>query len=1035
MVEEKKQEPEKQKKPRKRSFLRVLGSVIGWLFVVGLMGVLFAGGAVAGYVTSIVENEPVRSRALIENTVNDNAITGFAYFADGSPIGQLRTEEDRRPVEFKDIPQLVKDAVVSIEDNRFYTHKGVDIKGTARAVKERVLNEPVQTGGSTLTQQLARLTFLSRDKTDNRKVKEMLLAMRMERFLSKDQILTAYLNKVPYGNGSSGYQLFGIKAAAKGIFNINKLDDLNVAQAAYLAGLPQLPSSYSAFNGKGEFDEKAFNRAVNRQHRVLASMLEEGKITQAEYEEAKAFDIKKSLAPRTQKAYVTYPYLMMEVERQASNILMQLSEEAEENAKGTQANSDLMDASRAQLSTGGYRVYTTIDRTLYKTMRSIAEDDSNYLPDSQEKGMEQTAAMMIDNKTGAILGMIEGRDFNTEQMNYATQMKRQPGSAMKPIAAYLPALDSGGIQPASVVDDSPIILKDYSKVFHIPKNSYSGYRGLMTARQALNDSTNTVALKLFNNTVGIEKAWEFSKKLGITTLEEDDYNASTGVLGGLHYGVTVEELTNAYSSIGNQGKFTDAFMIEKIVDSKGNIVYKHEVKPEQVFSEQTAYLMTDMLRTVITNGTGSKVRDTYKKFNEVPVVGKTGSTQNYGDVWFMGYSPDVTLGVWVGYKEQKNTLVGDQRKHAQAIWARIMNEATDVKPDLFPTKTFEKPEGITSKTVSAYSGKLPTALTDRFVTDLFNVKFVPTESDDGIAKAKYITYRGVNYIPQEATPLDMLREQIVIKREKPIDELIIELQNALKVMKGEKRSLESYLPQDAKKGMPSRLDPRTDDGKAPTPPKNVHYSMGSGSVSFNASGSPDVVGYRLFKSVNGSPYTHQGQVVLGDESLVFSGLGADGMFTSYYVVAVDVAGKVSEPSAIVGGTAPGFEVPGDNEANPENDIDNPGDGVTEGEPDIDLELGNKGAATVPSAPGQPTLVATPEGFQATWSGNAPEEEVMVYNIYISPNSDGNYQILGSSKSTEFYYSSGNPIGGTFRVTAVNPIGESAASPAVYFEKK
>lgn len=1035
MVEEKKQEPEKQKKPRKRSFLRVLGSIIGWLFVIGLAGILFAGGAVAGYVTSIVENEPVRSRALIENTMNDNAITGFAYFADGSPIGQLRTEEDRRPIEFKDIPQLVKDAVVSIEDNRFYTHKGVDIKGTARAVKERVLNEPVQTGGSTLTQQLARLTFLSRDKTDNRKVKEMLLAMRMERFLSKDQILTAYLNKVPYGNGSSGYQLFGIKAAARGIFNINNLNDLNVAQAAYLAGLPQLPSSYSAFNGKGEFDEKAFGRAVNRQHRVLASMLEEGKITEAEYQEAKAFDIKASLAPRTQKAYVTYPYLMMEVERQASSILLELSQKAGENVKGTQANSDLLDASRAQLSTGGYRVYTTIDRTLYKTMRSIAEDDSNFLPDSPEKGMEQTAAMMIDNKTGAILGMIEGRDFNHEQMNHATQMIRQPGSAMKPIAAYLPALDSGAIQPASILDDAPIILKDYSKVFHIPKNSYTGYRGLMTARQALNDSTNTVALKLFNNTVGIEQAWDFAKKLGITTLEDRDYSAATGVLGGLAHGVTVEELTNAYSAIGNHGKFNDAYMIDKIVDSKGNIVYKHEVKPEQVFSEQTAYLMTDMLRTVVTNGTASKVRDTYKKFNEVPIVGKTGSTQNYGDVWFMGYSPDVTLGVWVGYREQVNTLVGDQRKHAQSIWARIMNEVTDVKPELFPTKTFEKPEGITSKTVSAYSGKLPTALTDKFVTDIFNVKFVPTESDDGIAKAKYITYRGVNYIPQETTPLDMLREQVVFKREKPLDELIVELQNALKVMKGDKKPLEAYLPQDAKKGMPSKVDPRTDDGKAPTPPKNVHYSMGSGSISFNASGSPDVVGYRLFKSVNGSPYTHQGQVVLSDESLVFSGLGADSMFTTYYVVAVDVAGKVSEPSAIVGGTAPSFQVPGETETTPDDVIDIPDDEeLTEEEPEIDLELGNEGAATVPSAPGQPSLVATPEGFKATWSGNAPEEEVMVYNIYISPNSDGNYQILGSSRSTDFYYTSGNPIGGTFRITAVNPIGESPASPTVYFEK-
>lgn len=1024
MVEEKKQGSGKQKKPRKRSFLRVFGSVIGWLFIIGLTGVLFAGGAVAGYVTSIVKDEPVRSRALIEKTMNDNAITGFAYFRDGSPIGQLRTEEDRRPVEFEEIPQIVKDAVISIEDNRFYTHKGVDIKGTARAVKERLLNEPVQTGGSTLTQQLARLTFLSRDRTDNRKVKEMLLAMRMERFLSKDQILTAYLNKVPYGNGSSGYQVFGIKAAAKGIFNINKLEDLNIAQAAYLAGLPQLPSSYSAFNGKGEFDEKSFNRAVDRQHRVLDSMLKEGKITPAEYREALDFDIKASLAPRTQKAYVTYPYLMMEVERQAADILAQL--ELEDSAVDKKEKKD---EETSDLLTGGYRVYTTIDRTVYRTMRAIAEDDSNFFPDS-EKGVEQTGAMMIDNKTGAILGMIEGRDFNIEQMNHATQMKRQPGSAMKPIAAYLPALESGAIQPASVVDDSPIILRDYSKVYHIPKNAYTGYRGLMTARQALNDSTNTVALKLFNNTVGIDNAWAFSKKLGITTLEEKDYSAATGVLGGLSRGVTVEELTNAYSSIGNKGKFNDAFMIEKIVDSKGNIVYKHEVKPEQVFSEQTAYLMTDMMRTVITNGTGSKVRDTYKKFNEIPIVGKTGSTQNYGDVWFMGYSPDVTLGVWVGYKEQKHVLVGDQRKHAQSIWAKIMNEVTDVKPELFPTKSFEKPEGIISKTVSAYSGKLPTALTDRFVTDIFNAKYVPTEPDDGIAKAKYITYRGVNYIPHESTPLDMLKEQIVVKREKPLDELIKELENALKVMKGERMPLEYYLPQDAKKGMPTKLDPRRDDGRAPTPPKNVHYNIGSGSISFSGSGSPDVVGYRLYKSVNGSPFTHQGQVVLADGNYVFSGLGSDGLFASYYVVAVDVAGNASEPSTIVGTGAPGFTTPDETET--EEDLGTDGE-VIEDVPEDDLDLGSEGITAPPAAPGQPTITATPDGFTVKWSGNAPEEEVIAYNIYYSPNSDGNYQVLGTSKSTDYYYV-GGPMSGTFRVTAVNSAGESPPSPTVYFEK-
>lgn len=1019
MVEEKKQEPES-KRPPKRSIGRKIGSVLGWLFVIGLTGTLFVGGAVLGYVTSIVKDEPVRSRALIEQKMDDNAVTGFAYFGDGSPIGQLRTDEDRRPVKYDEIPKIVIDAVVSIEDNRFYTHKGVDFMGTARAVKQRLLNEPIQTGGSTLTQQLAREAFLNRDKTNNRKVKEILLSFRLERFLSKEQIITAYLNKVPYGNGSNGYKVFGIKAAAKGIFNISDLKKLNVAQSAYLAGLPQLPSAYSAFSGIGEFNEKSFKRALKRQGLVLDRMLEEGKITAAEHKEAKAFDIKKSLAPRTQKAYVTYPYLMMEVERQASKILMELNNPSVDGEQ-TKENGDLMDEARSQLSTGGYRIYTTIDRTIYGSMRKIADDSSNFFPDSETKGKEQTAAMMINNKTGAIIGMIEGRDFKTEEMNYATQMVRQPGSAMKPIAAYLPALDSGKVQPASIVDDSPIILRDYSKGYHIPQNVYTGYKGLMTAREALNNSTNTVALKLFNNTIGIENAWDFSRKLGITTLVKEDDAASTGVLGGLSYGVSVEELTNAYSSIGNEGKFVDAYMIEKIVDSNGKIIYKHEVEPVQVYSNQTAYLMTDMMRTVITNGSGSTVRDSYKHFNQIPVVGKTGSSQNYGDSWFMGYSPDITLGVWIGYKHSVNTLDRPQRTHAQSIWSKVMNEAISLKPDLFPNKEFKKPDGIVSQTVSAYSGKLPSELTDRFVTDLFNAKFVPTDRDDSLAKAKYITYRGANYIPRDGTPADFLKEQIVIKREKPIDELIKELEAAFAVMRGERKPLEYYIPRDANKGMPTKVDPRVDDGRAPTPPKNVVYS--NGVITFSPSGSPDVIGYRLYRSVNGSPFMHQGQIVMADDTKQFTGSGN----ATYYIIAVDVAGKASEPSATVGSTPVIDTQP---EPDKEQDVNTP-DGGTEETPDTNPQ----GPTALPQQPGQPTIQATPEGFTATWSGNPPGDQVSLYNIYYSPNNDGIFQQIGTSQSNEFYFKINAPISGTFRITAVNELGESSASPTVFFEKE
>ncbi|CQR55296.1 transglycosylase domain-containing protein [Paenibacillus riograndensis] len=909
MVEENKKKTVKQRPPR-RSWLRRFGSVLKWMFILGILGILFAGGAVSGYVASIVKDDPVRSEELIQKEVSQNAVTGFAYFRDGQPIGQLRTEEDRRLVQFNNIPQLVIDAVLAIEDNNFYNHKGVDFSGTLRAVKQKLLNESVQTGGSTLTQQLARRVFLSLDRTEDRKIKEILLSLRLERYLSKQEILTAYLNKVPFGNGSNGYNVYGIKAAAKGIFGLDDLDKLNTAQAAYLAGLPQLPSKYSAFNGVGEFNETAFKRAMERQKLVLRRMLEENKITASQYNEALQFDIKGSLAPHTKKAYATYPYLMLETERKAAEILLSLNEGkngvVDPNASAAAAdNNTLLEEARRQLMTGGYRVYTTIDKKVYSAMHSVSEDSANFTKDSKARGKEQTAGMMINNKTGAILGMIEGRDFNIEQMNYATQMVRQPGSTMKPIAAYLPALDAGLIQPAGILDDAPIILKDGGKGFHIPKNANNRYQGLVTARYALNKSLNLPALKLFNEKVGIEKAWAFSKKLGITTIQDDDYKAQTGVIGGLKYGVTVEDLTNAYSSIGNQGAFNDAYMIEKIVDAQGKIIYQHKVNPEQVYSKQTAYLMTDMLRTVITDGTASTVKKNYKHFKDVPIVGKTGSTQNYGDVWFMGYTPDVTLGMWVGYKEQINTLQGDtQKRQAQTLWAKVMNAVIDKQPELFVTKEFAKPEGIVKKTVSAYSGKLPTDLTDRFTTDIFNAKYVPKQSDDGISRARYITYNGVNYLPLDGTPEDFLKEKIVVKRDKPIQDLVKELLAAFKSMK-EHQSLSYYMPEDAKSDFPTEVDPRVDDGNSPTPPSgvNVSYSTGKAVITFNPSGSPDVVGYRLYRSLNGGAYKKQAVLSVG-EGTTFSPGTPSSANASFYVAAVDVAGHETSSGRVAGAVTP-----------------------------------------------------------------------------------------------------------------------------------
>ncbi len=1004
---------------------KIAGFTVLWLILFGVLAGLVGAGAVTGYVASLVNDDPIRDRSLIEEKINENAITGFVYFNDGTPIGQLRTEEDRRPVTYDQIPQTIIDAVVAIEDKNFFTHPGVDTNGLFRAVKQQLLNESVQTGGSTITQQLARRVFLSLDQTSSRKAKEIFLSLRLERFLSKEEIITAYLNKVPYGNGSSGYQVFGIKAASNGIFGIKELENLNIAQAAYLAGVPQLPSLYSAFNGKGDFNEKNFKRAVTRQKLVLSRMLEENKINQTEYEQALAFDLYSSLAKPSEKAYNTYPYLMLEVERQAAELLvLQQNPEFTRDDLKKKENATLIEEARGQLLRSGYKVTTTIDKKVYNLMHEIAENPDNFAPDHPVKGVEQIAAVMLDQKTGAILGMLEGRDFHIEQMNFATQMIRQPGSAMKPIGAYLPAIDKGLIQPASVLDDAPIILKNGGGGYHIPKNSNNRYSGLVTARQALNHSYNIPALKVFLNKVTIKESWAFARSLGITTLVKEDDGAQTGVIGGLKYGTSVEELTNAYSAIANKGVFNDAYLIEEIRDSNNENVYKHEGNPTRIVSEQSAYIMTDMLRTVVTNGTGASIMSQFKNYKNIPVVGKTGTTQNYSDVWFEGYTPDITLGVWAGYEKVIHNLSSDSHGRARAIWAKIMNEVTEAKPELFPTKSFAKPDGLVSMTVSSVSGKLPTDLTKeagKLVTDIFNRKFIPTEEDDALVKVKYISYNGVNYLPKPETPEDLLRESVMVVRETPLDTLVEELQAKLgQVSSQSRRALSYYLPKDAAESAPSKNDPRVDDGAVPNPPANivVENLNNLARITFAPSKQADVAGYRLYRSVNGGSFVKiEASVPTGEDAKFVNYINSSQSY-SYYVTAVDVAGNESAPSesiSIVGGQMdidPNFPDEGD-----------PGDGTYPGFPD---DPNNRSGPTTPSGV---TVQGTDIGVTLSWNANAGSEGVTQYQVWYSTTEHGKYKLLGTTESTSFEYIA--PLSsGWYRVTAVSPFGESSPSAAV-----
>lgn len=1001
-----------------------------WIFILLIIIGVFGGAAAFGYFTSLVKDDIIRDEQMIYEEINKNTLTGFVYFNDEeTQVGQLRGIDRRLIEDLRDVPTVIQNAVVAIEDDEFFTHWGIDVFGFLRAVKQQLLNEPVQTGGSTITQQVARNVFLSLDRSVERKAKELLLAMRLERYLSKPEILLAYLNKVPFGNGSSGYNVYGIKAAAKGIFDIDDLSEIHLAQAAYLAGLPQDPTDYSAFDGYGQFDEEGFNNAVERQRRVLERMLTVGFITEAEYEEALQFDLRASLAESKQKAYATYPFLMIEAERKAAEaLLMQENPELTAEDLRTEEYTQLVNQMREDMLGKGYQIYTTIDQRIYQAMQEIAANPENFVPDHEEKGIEQVGAILIENKTGAILGMIEGRDFYEEQLNHATQMVRQPGSAMKPVAAYLPALESGDVQPASILDDSPIILTDGSKGYHLPRNYNYRYHGLVTARYALNHSLNIPALRLFNEVVGIENAWAFAKDLGITTITESDYHAQTGVIGGLAYGTSVEELANAYASIPNQGTFLDAYMIKRIEDSNGNIVYEHKAEPKQVYSEETAFLMTDMLKTVITQGSGTSILSTFEHYNEFEVAGKTGTTQNSTDIWFVGFSPDVTVGVWTGY-DQPSTVLSDRT--ARNIWSLVMDKSIEASPEFFANKSFETPENVVRRTVSGISGLISNSLVSQYGsvnTDWFNRKYIPTTEDSHVVRTSYVRYKGMNYIPSEDTPKDMIKDGYLFVRDLNIYEILNQIEDILNKMPyslrpkryGVAMKLEDFYPEDLDKTAPQLPLPDDEDNGPPAPPTNLSLKKEGSSyvITFKNSGSEDTIGYRFYRSVNGEPFKwFEGKVVFHGDYPAFYVSQNDDIEYAYYLTAVDAHGNESKPSEVLYANVDGEPVmpplPGEEPVqDSDDDIDNGGDSDNE-------------EVHAPTPPINVQISGDSDAVTISWEANPDYENITKYEIYYSNDPIIPFQQIGWSQSTQFKNIT-PPLEGWYRVVAVNENGDKSA---------
>ncbi|MCQ6274410.1 penicillin-binding protein [Bacillus sp. V3B] len=871
---------------------QILWNLALLFMIVIVLGAAFAGGLGAGYFASLVKDEPLRSYDSMKKDIYNYEETSELYFANDVYLGKLYTDLEREEVKIEDVSQDLINAVISTEDEYFYKHDGVVPKAIFRAIFQEVTNSSIQSGGSTLTQQLIKNQILTNEVSFERKAKEILLALRLEKFFEKEEILEAYLNVSTFGRNSSGRNIAGVQSAAKGIFGVST-KELNLPQAAFIAGLPQSPFGYTPFTNRGEIKQN-LEPGINRMKTVLKRMYDDEKINTKQYEEALAYDITNDFITLHENPIEEYPWVTFEIEKRATNVMSVLLAEkdgfTEEDLEQDDALKEkYLTLADRDIRQNGYRIHSTINKDIYDTMQEVAENFQYYGSDrtktviNPETGKAEsvanpveTGAILIENRTGKIISFVGGRDYNREQLNHATNAVRSNGSTIKPLLVYAPAIELGTLSPGSILPDVPLNLDPGSPSRLWPSNFDGRYHGLMTAREALADSYNVPTVKAYVDILDQRPA-QYLEKMGFSSLAESDYINRSTALGGLTNGVSVEENTNAFGTFANNGQFIDAYLIDKITDKEGNVVFQHEVKPVDVFSPQTAYLTYDMLRDVITDGTATPLNKRLKFSSDW--AGKTGTGQNYKDVWFVATNPNVSFGTWIGYDEPKPMEVNYKGLSYYIrniyLWADFMNAAYDVSPELVdPSETLKMPSGIVRRSFCASSGLLPSdACSEAGLvrTDLFNEKFVPTKVDDSLTSGEYVQIGDKKYIALDSTPAEFTESGLMVNPD------------SMKKLFGITTNANQLLPKSSGLANASIPDATMkDNGKIPSAPD---VSFSSSSMNWGNHPENDVVGYRVYS---------EGKKVA---SIKASGsLSYQAENSSYYVTAVDIAGNESAPS-------------------------------------------------------------------------------------------------------------------------------------------
>lgn len=723
-----------------------------YAFIISIAIIVAGLGLGIGFVRGILKTTP----QITKNSVHSKGYITTIYDNKGQTIKTLSNHDSNRIyTPLSSIPKDLQHAFIAIEDERFYSHNGIDLYGIIRATFLGIRNQSLSQGGSTITQQLIKnnLLGIQPEKTTierlERKIKEQSLALELEKIASKQYILEEYLNAINLGEGT-----LGVQTASQKYFN-KDVSDLTLSECAVLAGITKNPTKLNPITHP---ESNASRRLL-----ILQNMLDQHYITKSEYKKALRDDVytriqKNAAASTTQKNTNSYfeDALILQVVKDLKNEL---------GYDETKAYSAIY--------SGGLKIYSTQDTSIQNIANKITRDPANYpkatnvaltctftvrktsgettaytehhllkymkehnlgnslifKDESSAKKMfskyktfiKRKGAMIIDEtyqttvqpqisltimnqSNGAVEALVGGRGDKVSDLslNRATTSTRQPGSTFKILSAFLPALDKNQMTLATVYDDAPYNYIDSNRPVH---NYYKGYKGYSTIREAITQSMNVVAAKTISD-VTPKSSFEYLKSLGFTTLVSNEATSNGNIytdvtqslaLGGLTYGVTNMELTGAYAAIANDGVYNKPILYTKVVDQNGNVLLSNKPKKKRVMKSSTAFLLTDAMKDVITKGTGKAA----KLSSSMPVAGKSGTTSNNYDYWFSGYTPYHTASIWMGYDNNTNFKSEDTHKK---IWSKIMNEIVKEKRETITD--FSKPSNIVKAKICKESGKL-----------------------------------------------------------------------------------------------------------------------------------------------------------------------------------------------------------------------------------------------------------------------------------------------------------------------------------------